>query len=40
VLAHAAGGRGMVLGQMLDLEAEKRRRAAAWTAEQYAGCSP
>jgi farnesyl diphosphate synthase len=24
VLAHAAGGRGMVLGQMLDLEAEKR----------------
>ena len=24
LLAHAAGGRGMVLGQMLDLEAEKR----------------
>jgi farnesyl diphosphate synthase len=31
VLAHAAGGRGMVLGQMLDLEAEKRGEPAAIT---------
>jgi farnesyl diphosphate synthase len=32
VLAHAAGGRGMVLGQMLDLEAEKRGEPQPWTA--------
>ena len=33
VLAHAAGGRGMVLGQMLDLEAEKRGEPQQPTAE-------
>jgi farnesyl diphosphate synthase len=33
VLAHAAGGRGMVLGQMLDLEAEKRGEPRRFTAE-------
>jgi farnesyl diphosphate synthase len=33
VLAHAAGGRGMVLGQMLDLEAEKRGEPQRPTAE-------
>lgn len=33
VLAHAAGGRGMVLGQMLDLEAEKRGEPQRQTAE-------
>ena len=33
VLAHAAGGRGMVLGQMLDLEAEKRGEPQRMTAE-------
>jgi farnesyl diphosphate synthase len=33
VLAHAAGGRGMVLGQMLDLEAEKRGEPQRLTAE-------
>ena len=33
VLAHAAGGRGMVLGQMLDLEAEKRGEPQRFTAE-------
>ena len=32
VLAHAAGGRGMVLGQMLDLEAEKRGEPAGMSA--------
>ncbi len=32
VLAHAAGGRGMVLGQMLDLEAEKRGEPARMSA--------
>ena len=32
VLAHAAGGRGMVLGQMLDLEAEKRGEPPHMTA--------
>ena len=33
VLAQAAGGRGMVLGQMLDLEAEKRGEPTRMTAE-------
>ncbi len=33
VLAHAAGGRGMVLGQMLDLEAEKRGEPKLPTAD-------
>lgn len=33
VLARAAGGRGMVLGQMLDLEAEKRGEPAHPSAE-------
>jgi farnesyl diphosphate synthase len=33
VLARAAGGRGMVLGQMLDLEAEKRGGPQRMTAE-------
>jgi farnesyl diphosphate synthase len=33
LLAHAAGGRGMVLGQMLDLEAEKRGEPAKPSAE-------
>jgi farnesyl diphosphate synthase len=34
LLAHAAGGRGMVLGQMLDLAAEKRGEPTNPTAEQ------
>jgi farnesyl diphosphate synthase len=34
LLAHAAGGRGMVLGQMLDLAAEKRGEPARPSAEQ------
>jgi farnesyl diphosphate synthase len=34
LLAHAAGGRGMVLGQMLDLAAEKRGEPAVQTVEQ------
>ncbi|MEI9901243.1 MAG: polyprenyl synthetase family protein [Hyphomicrobium sp.] len=33
LLAHAAGGRGMVLGQMLDLAAEKRGEPASFSAE-------